>query len=407
MKTAKERPNPTPIRQWYRGAIQPGNTTPLELLMVQSTRFCNINCSYCYLPFRDQKTRFDTSLIEPMVQRLLEANLLGSELTVLWHAGEPFSLPAKYYEEAFSEFKRVCPPETKLVHNVQTNAMLLSDAYVELIKKWNVSVGVSVDGPAWLNDLNRVTRAGHGSHEKTMAGVQRLRSAGIPFTCIAVLTAESLEHPDELYDFFKSSGCLYLGLNIDEEESIHTNSSMVGNNKVALYKTFLKRVHRRMKEDSKPLRIREFEGSAGMLSGWFLQQPAVCTENNPLSIVSVDAEGYFYTFSPEFVDIKSERYGDFKLGHVTDIDFTNLYKNKTFAALNRDIQQGVYNCRTSCSYFEVCGGGVPSNKFFELGDLTGTETNFCRFTRKAKVDAVHELISEAHELRLTSDRSVN
>ena len=52
---------------------QPG---PLELLVVQPTPFCNINCSYCYLPER-QSTKIITALV--IVHRGAEGHAVEDE----------------------------------------------------------------------------------------------------------------------------------------------------------------------------------------------------------------------------------------------------------------------------------------------------------------------------------------
>ncbi|SDF56217.1 cyclophane-forming radical SAM/SPASM peptide maturase GrrM/OscB [Sulfitobacter delicatus] len=371
--------------------------------MVQSTRFCNINCSYCYLPFRTDKSRFDVALFKPLFENLKRADLLGEQLTILWHAGEPLALPADYYREAFQALKEFCPKTVRLDHHLQTNAMLINDDHIALFQDWNVQIGVSIDGPAWLHDQNRMTRSGKGSHAKALAGVKKLQEANIPFTCIAVLTAPALNHADELYDFFKSLGCYNVGFNIDEEESINETSTMRGKTIESAYKTFLKQIYRRIRADRNPLRVREFDNVSQSIGSWFDREAPNCTESNALSILSVDAEGNLYTFSPEFVDVVSEHYNDFKIGHVSDIVFEKLYETEPFASLNRDIKEGIYNCKQTCGYFDTCGGGVPSNKYFELGNLAGTETNFCRLTRKTMLDTVHEIIAEAHQARRVAE----
>src|SRR5262245_21814271 len=48
------------------------------------------------------------------------------------------------------------------------------------------------------------------------------------------------------------------------------------------------------------------------------------------------------------------------------------------AAWVREYQRGIAQCRLSCPYFAFCGGGHPSNRYFESGRLDGTETDYCR-----------------------------
>jgi uncharacterized protein len=65
-----------------------------------------------------------------------------------------------------------------------------------------------------------------------------------------------------------------------------------------------------------------------------------------------------------------------------------LAASPAFAA----IQAGVDACRVSCDYFELCGGGCPSNKFFEAKDFGATETLYCRIRNQYVADAVVDYI---------------
>jgi uncharacterized protein len=47
-----------------------------------------------------------------------------------------------------------------------------------------------------------------------------------------------------------------------------------------------------------------------------------------------------------------------------------------------DIVAGVKQCRETCEYFDVCGGGAPANKLFEKGSFSVAETRFCEQSLK-------------------------
>ena len=61
----------------------------VQLLVLQATPFCNIDCSYCYLPNRDSTARMTLPVIEAAVRNVIDSGLLGERLSVAWHAGEP------------------------------------------------------------------------------------------------------------------------------------------------------------------------------------------------------------------------------------------------------------------------------------------------------------------------------
>src|SRR5262245_19715412 len=69
---------------------------PLELLVLQPTPFCNIDCSYCYLPGRQSIRRMSAETLEHTFRWVFSSGLARQEFTLLWHAGEPLVLPVSF-----------------------------------------------------------------------------------------------------------------------------------------------------------------------------------------------------------------------------------------------------------------------------------------------------------------------
>ena len=74
----------------------------IDLLVLQSTPFCNLDCSYCYLPNRSDRRRMDGDLLDQIFEAVLPSPLVGPQITVVWHAGEPLTLGTDYYRKAAS-----------------------------------------------------------------------------------------------------------------------------------------------------------------------------------------------------------------------------------------------------------------------------------------------------------------
>src|ERR1019366_2875804 len=165
----------------YNGPI----ASSLEILLLQPTPFCNINCDYCYLPNRNFRDRMSMDTIKSSVQMVIDAGLVDERLSIVWHAGEPLVLPVAYYEEAFSLIQSTVNGRFEVIHNFQTNGSLIDDAWCKFATKHPVRIGVSIDGPSFLHDLHRKTRTGKPTHAQCMLGVQRLKECGISFHVIS------------------------------------------------------------------------------------------------------------------------------------------------------------------------------------------------------------------------------
>jgi uncharacterized protein len=65
-----------------------------------------------------------------------------------------------------------------------------------------------------------------------------------------------------------------------------------------------------------------------------------------------------------------------------------------FKRMFTEIMAGIGMCKESCDYFDVCGGGAPSNKLYENGSFASTETKYCKYSRKIIVDSIVEKTEE-------------
>jgi uncharacterized protein len=355
-------------------------------LVIQPTRFCNIDCSYCYL---DKRT--DRSVIESSTLRLIGQHILwpsrtrGRPLEVLWHGCEPLSLKPLFYDDAFSVLAEYYPPG--LHHVFQTNATLINEQWTRFFERHDIRVGVSIDGPIEIHDRQRRYRSGKGSFNRVMDGIKFLRNNMIKFDCICVLTEDSIRHPTLLFDFFSQIGAERLSLSPEDISGAHKLST-IGNNLDTLrqfWKTYLALAQT---QHHGPI-IQEFA------------QPLLKAQTEPEGIsgvacegvyIMVDVEGSISTFSPEFMTWPTGDRRRYQVGHVSDPKCLEFDRSKDFLKLREEIRRGIAKCRESCTYFAYCGGGVPASKVQENGTCDSTETLACKARIKLVVDAICDTI---------------
>jgi len=369
-----------------------------RLLILQPTPFCNISCSYCYLPDRDSKTRMTIDTVRQATQRLCDDDLVGEALTVVWHAGEPLAMPIDFYEDAIATVAEVLGPRVQISHSIQTNATLINDAWCRLFKKHNIRIGVSVDGPAHLHDKHRHTRSGKGTHDLVLGGMELLRTHGIVFHAIAVVTDATLANPDDFFDFFVQQGVQDIGCNFDEAEGIHSASSISG--KEDAHARFLRRLLYRSRESNGQVRVRELANGYRLIADalptfrWRGETWPDNAQVMPFLLITVAWSGDFCTFSPELLGQPSLEFGDFLLGNVNHDSYFSIIQSERFTRMWSAIVKGTQACRQSCSHFNYCGGGAPANKLFENGTFSSTETLYCRAMLKKPFDIVLAQLEE-------------
>lgn len=365
---------------------------PIDLVIIQATSFCNLDCDYCYLPDRHLQNRFDLNLIEPIFREIFSSPYLGNQLTICWHAGEPLAVPRLFYEEAIERINTIHHEINGgacwVKQSIQTNATLINQAWCDLFLDYGIEIGISLDGPAFIHDAHRKTKKGEGTHNSVMRGIEFLQNNEIDFYVICVLTQESLNCPDELFSFFLKNGITNIGFNIEELEGIHTTSTLSRQGTEAKYREFVRRFWDLNTAVDNIICVREFEriGSVLFEHGEYLRAGLT----TPLVILNFDTDGNFTTFDPELLGVKTKEYGDFIFGNILRDSLESMIHSEKFQRIYADIKAGVELCQDTCQYFRVCGGGSACNKYWENGTFRSTETMACRFYEQIVTDVVLE-----------------
>ena len=360
----------------------------IELLVVQPTPFCNINCRYCYLPDRNSKAVVARQTLHNLFSQVFASGWVGDNLAVVWHAGEPMVLPIDFYRNAFRMIDRLKPAGVEVAHSFQSNGTLIDEAWCAFFAEERIGVGVSIDGPKQFHDRYRLTRAGRGTFDRTIAGIRLLRRHKVPFHVISVLSVASMAAPYEMFDFFVEEGIEQVCFNVEESEGDHVSESFQEAGVEAAYYRFLSEFWRlSAAAPDKITFIREIEHAIRQVI-----RPADAPFCNqlvePFAIISMDWAGNISTFSPELLGLMNPAYDDFLLGNINHDFLIDLPRRPNLTRMLADIQAGVEMCREHCEYFSVCGGGEPVNKLAENGSFASSETNYCRLTKMRATDLV-------------------
>ncbi|HEY0753352.1 MAG TPA: cyclophane-forming radical SAM/SPASM peptide maturase GrrM/OscB [Ktedonobacteraceae bacterium] len=359
-----------------------------QLVIIQPTSQCNINCSYCYLPERTLKKRINMRTVARIGEALFASPFVGESISIVWHAGEPLILPVRFYEQALHCLQEQNTRGVRIEHHIQTNATLITQEWCDFFQRQHIQIGVSLDGPQFVHNASRVDRGGAGTFEHTMRGVRLLQQNAIPFAVIAVVTQHSLPFAQEIWRFFSDLRPRRLCFNAEEQEGIHLTSSLYSAENVARYQLFLREIFACNTQAGEPLKIREFETIRERIQ--FGKLWARSQTNIPGAIFSFDCDGNVSTFSPEMLTMAFPEQGAFQFGNVFTHTLEQVLASQKCLQVQAAIQRGVSRCLQTCEYFVFCGGGYPSNKLSEHQTFDASETHACRLRVKATADVVLE-----------------
>lgn len=129
-----------------------------DLVIFRMTRDCNLNCKYCFMLDKDnyKGELVDFDLFKKIIDKIVHQRVLNKrqdmQLTLVFHGGEPLMIGKErleqYLEYASTQFK-----EYRIKYNIgmQSNATLLNEDIAKIMKKYDMSIGLSFDGIAGAN----------------------------------------------------------------------------------------------------------------------------------------------------------------------------------------------------------------------------------------------------------------
>jgi uncharacterized protein len=184
---------------------------PISQLLVKVAARCNIDCSYCYW-FRDaavydKPKLMSDEVLQQLLRRIEEhvGRYALADFPIVLHGGEPLL----WGVDNFHRFAEACAAMASqtgcdIPIAVTTNGVLIDEAWLDCFETHDISVAISLDGPAHIHDIHRRTFQGTGTHAAVERAARLLVGRDIAVTALAVCNPA---HPPKHYvDFFASCG---------------------------------------------------------------------------------------------------------------------------------------------------------------------------------------------------------
>lgn len=164
---------------------------------------CNLNCTYCYLGEK-KNTYMSLETAQKVIDIAVhEANKQHDRtLMVYFIGGEPL-MAFNLIKDAVDYTKKKCQ-ETNLICKFSTtiNGTLVTDEIIDFFVENTFEVKVSLDGPEYVQNLNRRDYAGNGSFEKIMKNLPLLRKyeqeTGNQISVASVVTSNNYQYCAEI-----------------------------------------------------------------------------------------------------------------------------------------------------------------------------------------------------------------
>ncbi|HEX3474547.1 MAG TPA: radical SAM protein [Kofleriaceae bacterium] len=178
--------------------------------VIEASTFCNLRCAYCYeWDGLSNPARMPLASVRKVLRAACDYHVrreAGSgapaRTSIIWHGGEPLTLPLDYLEAIFELAREViaesCIDRKRITLAMQTNLYAVSDRALGLLKQHRIGLGVSFD----LVRGVRRTLTGKATEDRVLRNLERLREAGIEHGAITVLATHTCPAICDIFDFW-------------------------------------------------------------------------------------------------------------------------------------------------------------------------------------------------------------
>ena len=179
----------------------------LSVMLKPASSLCNMRCKYCF--YADVSSLRDVSSYGLMKESdAIIANIFrdlerGDILTLAFQGGEPTLAGLPFFQHFVQQVSRYESLGVRVSYALQTNGLLLDDAWCAFLKKHGFLVGLSIDGPSAYHDANRLDDTRKGTFRRVLEGKQRLDHFGIEYNVLMTLTKTLARHPQQVWRFME------------------------------------------------------------------------------------------------------------------------------------------------------------------------------------------------------------
>jgi uncharacterized protein len=338
-------------------------------LVVKVAERCNLNCSYCYMyNHADQSyLRRPAFMSEEVFQQLLTRVYEYCErrqkhrMSLVFHGGEPMLMGTARFRK-FTNLARERLGERLDSLQIQSNATLVDEDWIETLHDLGVMVSVSIDGPPEIHDMFRVDHAGKGSHDRVLRGLLRLHESGLLSGALCVINPA---HSGlDVYRYFRSLGIrqmnfLFPDATHDVKQALY---GRYGETPVADY--LIPVFDAWVGEDDPEVKVRCFEDMILAILGGKVWSDLI--GNQRANYLVIDTDGSIQALDALKVCCEGAPESGLTL---FEHGFDDLYKGSPL--LHRFVHEGFPLCLTckACPEVSTCGGGYLPHRYSRAKDF--------------------------------------
>jgi uncharacterized protein len=328
---------------------------PLEfqLLIKPAGSRCNLHCKYCFYYGTDRFLEGDAGrgktmsvqTMDRLVKELLSYRMQQS--IFCWQGGEPTLCGLDFFRAVVESEKRHGIDGQTVGNALQTNGMVLDEAWCKFLAEYHFLVGLSLDGPRKLHETYRGK-----SFERVMQAARVMRECGVEFNVLCVVSQANVRHGAEVYEWLVEQGFNEIQFIPAREVGPDGTLLPFSVSGEEFGRFLLAAFERWFPRDVGAVNERVFNS---LLSHFACGEPNLCTFRTRCGdYIAVERGGEF--FPCDFYIRPEHQLG--KLGERPLHEFYTTVRQESFGKLKGAVDA---ECR-QCEFFAMCNGGCPRDR---------------------------------------------
>ncbi|HHW21855.1 MAG TPA: anaerobic sulfatase maturase [Clostridiaceae bacterium] len=337
---------------------------PISMLIKPASSACNMKCKYCfYNAIANNRTNAFTGMMSiEILEKLVKEALETAEghCSFGFQGGEPTLRGLDFYK-TFIELIRKYNKKNLSVHcAIQTNGVLIDDEWASFLAENKFLVGLSLDGPEEIHNLNRIKQNDHASFNDVMRAARIMTKHKVDFNILCVVTGRGARSIEKIYNFFKKQGFRYLQFIPCLEPIEQERGSTIYALSVKDFEEYLIRLFDLWYNDyikANYISIRHIDNTIRMLRG---EPPELCSMSGCCTIQYV-VEGDGGVYPCDFYVFDEWRLGT--IGVESIAEMRESEQARSFIEGSRVLPE---KCR-SCRFLGLCRNGCRRDRMDDTG----------------------------------------
>lgn len=327
---------------------------------------CNLDCHYCFYLQKEslyphRPARMTEEVLDTYVRAYIEAHAAQPEVTFVWQGGEPTLMGVAFFQRAVTLQQRYRRSGQRIFNALQTNGVLLDDAWGQFLAEQGFLVGVSLDGPPELHDVYRRDKGGRPTSVHVMAGIEILKRHRVPFNILACVNDVTVRHSLTVYRFLRDDiGAEFIQFIPIVEQMAMPELVSTRSIDGEAYGAFLTAIFDEwVRRDVGRVSVQIFEAALGIWAGI---GPSLCIFDETCGRgLAMEHNGDLYACD-HFVDPAH------LLGNIQSRSLIELVESPEQATFGQAKQTGLPAYCQRCPVKFACNGGCPKDRLLLTPD---------------------------------------